>query len=98
FVFCCFNNSFKISPDMFAAWMRILRAAPQSVLWLLEDNVESSANLKRAAESHGVASARLVFAPRATLDQHLGRHRHADLFLDTQPYGAHTTASDAQWA
>ena len=98
FVFCCFNNSFKITPAIFTVWMRLLRAVRGSVLWLLEDNAESRANLRREAEARGIAADRLVFAERVPLEEHLARHRHADLFLDTQPYGAHTTASDALWA
>jgi protein O-GlcNAc transferase len=98
FVFCCFNNGFKITPEMFTVWMRLLRAVRGSVLWLLADNAESRENLGREAEAHGIASNRIVFAARVPLDEHLARHRHADLFLDTQPYGAHTTASDALWA
>ncbi len=98
FVFCCFNNSFKIGPEIFTVWMRLLRAVRGSVLWLLEDTPELRENLRREAEMRGIAGGRLVFAPRVPLDEHLGRHRHADLFLDTQPYGAHTTASDALWA
>ncbi|HEX5282372.1 MAG TPA: tetratricopeptide repeat protein [Micropepsaceae bacterium] len=98
FVFCCFNNSYKITPDVFAVWMRLLRAVRGSTLWLLEDNAGMRENLRREAETRGIASGRLVFAPRAAMDEHLARHRHADLFLDTQPYGAHTTASDALWA
>jgi len=98
FVFCCFNNSFKITPAMFTVWMRLLRAVRGSVLWLLEDNAESRANLRREAEARGIAADRLVFAVRVPLEEHLARHSHADLFLDTQPYGAHTTASDSLWA
>jgi protein O-GlcNAc transferase len=98
FVFCCFNNSYKILPETFAIWMRLLRAVEESVLWLLEDNEAAARNLRREAEARGVSSSRLVFAPRISLPQHLARHRLADLFLDTLPYGAHTTASDALWA
>jgi len=98
FVFCSFNNSFKITPAIFTVWMRLLRAVRGSVFWLLEDNAESRANLRREAEARGIAADRLVFAERVPLEEHLARHRHADLFLDTQPYGAHTTASDALWA
>ena len=98
FVFCCFNNAFKINPEIFTIWMRLLRAVRGSVLWLLEDNPESPDNLRREAEARGIAAGRMVFARRVSLEQHLARHRHADLFLDTQPYGAHTTASDALWA
>ena len=98
FVFCCFNNSYKITPDVFAVWMRLLRAVHGSTLWLLEDNPDAHDNLCREAESRGIASGRLVFASRAPIDEHMARHRHADLFLDTQPYAAHTTASDALWS
>jgi predicted O-linked N-acetylglucosamine transferase (SPINDLY family) len=97
FVFCCFNRNYKIAPDTFALWMRLLRDVPSSVLWLLEDNPDAGRNLEHEAEAHGIASGRLVFAPRVSAAEHLARHRLADLFLDTQPYGAHTTASDALW-
>jgi predicted O-linked N-acetylglucosamine transferase (SPINDLY family) len=98
FVFCCFNNSYKILPETFACWMRLLRATPDSVLWLIEENAAAIANLRREAAAHGVNPTRLIFAPRLPLAQHLARHRLADLFLDTMPYNAHTTASDALWA
>ena len=98
FVFCSFNNNYKITPEMFGVWMRLLTAVPGSVLWLLEGNRWSPANLRREAESRGVAANRLVFAPRAPVAEHLARHRLADLFLDTLPYNAHTTASDSLWA
>lgn len=98
FVFCCFNNNYKILPQVFDRWMRILLAVEGSVLWLLEDNREAAENLRREAVTRGVAAERLVFAPRMPLDQHLARHRQADLFLDTLPCNAHTTASDALWA
>jgi predicted O-linked N-acetylglucosamine transferase (SPINDLY family) len=98
FVFACFNNTYKIAPPVFAAWMRILHAVDDSVLWLLEDNPAATANLGAAAVAHGVARERLRFAPRVRLDEHLARHALADLFLDTLPYNAHTTASDALWA
>jgi protein O-GlcNAc transferase len=97
FVFCCFNNSYKITPAVFDVWMRLLHAVPGAVLWLLADNRAARDNLWREAESRGIARERLVFAPRAKLAQHLARHRLADLFLDTLPYNAHTTASDALW-
>lgn len=97
FVFCCFNNSFKIQPRVFDVWMRLLRQIEGSVLWLLADNSSAIANLKREAASRGVDPDRLVFAPRAGLEEHLARHRLADLFLDTLPYNAHTTASDSLW-
>jgi predicted O-linked N-acetylglucosamine transferase (SPINDLY family) len=98
FVFASFNNSYKITPDMFAVWMRLLAAVPGSVLWLLEANELVARNLRREAEHRRIDPARLVFAPRAPLPEHLARHRHADLFLDTLPCNAHTTASDALWA
>lgn len=98
FVFCCFNNTFKIHPAAFDGWMRILKAVPGSVLWLLEDNAAAKDNLCREAAARGVEGARLVFAKRLPPDEHLARHKLADLFLDTLPYNAHTTASDALWA
>lgn len=98
FVFACFNNPYKILPDTFARWMRILQAVPGSVLWLLLDHPLTAANLRREAQARGVDGARLVFAARLRTDEHLARHRAADLFLDTWPYNAHTTASDALWA
>jgi len=98
FVFCCFNNSYKIAPDMFAIWMRLLKRTDGSVLWLLQDNADATRNLASEAERRGVPAGRIVFAPRMLLDEHLARHGAADLFLDTLPYNAHTTASDALWA
>jgi predicted O-linked N-acetylglucosamine transferase (SPINDLY family) len=98
FVFCCFNNSHKITPDVFGIWMRLLTEIPGSVLWLLEGNRFVAGNLRREAEARGVGAERLVFAPRMPLPDHLARHRLADLFLDTFPMNAHTTASDALWA
>jgi predicted O-linked N-acetylglucosamine transferase (SPINDLY family) len=98
FVFCCFNNSYKITPAFFDIWMRLLQALPQSVLWLLDANPWAKANLAGEAMARGIAPERLVFAPRLPLPEHLARHRLADLFLDTLPYNAHTTASDALWA
>jgi predicted O-linked N-acetylglucosamine transferase (SPINDLY family) len=95
FVFCCFNNNFKIMPDIFDIWMRLLRNVEGSVLWLLEDHATVAGNLRREAEARGVAPARLIFAPRAAPDEHLARQRLADLFIDTSPYTAHTTGSDA---
>jgi predicted O-linked N-acetylglucosamine transferase (SPINDLY family) len=94
-VFCCFNNAWKITPPVFHAWMQILQAVPGSVLWLLQDHDAAAANLRREAEARGVAPDRLIFAPRAKHDEHLARLPLADLVLDTLPYGAHTTASDA---
>jgi protein O-GlcNAc transferase len=98
FVFCCFNNNYKILPATFERWMRILKAVDGSVLWLFQDNSSAKENLKKEAEKQGIASDRLVFAERLPLPEHLARHRQADLFLDTFPYNAHTTASDALWA
>jgi len=98
FVFCCFNNSYKITPPLFDIWMRLLTDIPASVLWLLRDNVAAESNLCREAQTRGVGPERLIFAGRASVEDHLARHRLADLFLDTLPYNAHTTASDALWA
>ncbi|MFA5040987.1 MAG: tetratricopeptide repeat protein [Bdellovibrionales bacterium] len=98
FVFCCFNASFKITPPFFNVWMRLLNAVPGSVLWLMGIQSEVEPNLRREAQAQGVDPNRLVFARAIPLEHHLSRHRHADLFLDTLPYGAHTTASDALWA
>ena len=97
FVFCCFNNNFKITPKVFSAWARVLKDVDSSVLWLLEDNPVASNNLKKELASRGVDPERLVFAPRVSLEAHLSRIRLADLFLDTAPYNAHTTSSDALW-
>lgn len=98
FVFCCFNNSYKITPDLFDIWMRLLHKVEGSVLWLLEGNATASRNLRLEAEKRGISPERLVFAPRMELADHLARHRQADLFLDTFYYNAHTTTSDALWA
>ena len=98
FVYCCFNNSHKIAIETFRIWMRILQAVPGSVLWLLKESGQAMPNLRQAAESLGVAGERVIFAERMALDRHLARHALADLFLDTLPYNAHTTASDALWA
>ncbi len=98
FVFCCFNSNYKITPDVFATWMQILRDVEGSVLWLFDGPPHAVANLRREAVAHQVEPRRLVFAPRMPLPKHLARHRLADLFLDTRPYNAHTTASDALWA
>jgi protein O-GlcNAc transferase len=98
FVFCCFNNNFKITPEIFDLWVRLLEKTTGSVLWLYEDNETATQNLRREAQRRGVEAERLVFARRLPLDEHLARHQLADLFLDTLPYNAHTTASDALWA
>jgi predicted O-linked N-acetylglucosamine transferase (SPINDLY family) len=95
FVFCSFNNTFKITPDVFAVWMRLLQRVPGSALWLIEASATAVANLRREAERRGVGGERIVFAPRTGRDEHLRRHALADLFVDTFHYGAHTTASDA---
>jgi predicted O-linked N-acetylglucosamine transferase (SPINDLY family) len=99
FVFCSFNNAYKIGPKMFQLWMRLLRAVPNSLLWLSQADPLAMMNLGREAERYGVPAQRLIFAPKvAEISDHLARQRQADLFLDTLPYNAHTTASDALWA
>jgi predicted O-linked N-acetylglucosamine transferase (SPINDLY family) len=98
FVFCCFNNNYKITPEVFDVWMRLLGQCEGSVLWLFEENREAAGNLRSEASLRGVDPDRLVFAPRLPLPEHLARHAAADLFLDTLPVNAHTTASDALWA
>ena len=98
FVYCCFNNNYKITSANFDSWMRILQKTPGSVLWLLEDNPTACENLRKEANARGINSKRLIFAARLPLSEHLARHRLADLFLDTLPCNAHTTASDALWA
>ncbi len=98
FVFCCFNDNYKILPAVFACWMRVLGRVEGSVLWLLEDNETAARNLRAEAARAGLDPGRLVFAPRRPLQEHLRRHLSAGLFLDTAPYNAHTTASDALWA
>jgi predicted O-linked N-acetylglucosamine transferase (SPINDLY family) len=97
FVFCCFNNSYKILTETFCIWMHILKETEDSVLWLLKDNSFAEKNLKEEAQKHGVDPQRLVFADRLSSSDHLARHLQADLFLDTFPCNAHTTASDALW-
>ncbi len=94
-VFCCFNNCYKILPAVFDVWMRLLAAVPGSVLWLSPAEPIACANLRREASARGVDPLRLIFAPRVSLPEHLARHAHADLFLDTTPYNAGTTANDA---
>lgn len=98
FVFCCFNNNYKITPEIFDVWMRIVGYVEGSVLWLLEDNSVASENLYKEAGKRGIDKSRIIFAKRVTSDLHLSRHRFADLFIDTSPCNAHTTASDALWA
>lgn len=97
FVFCCFNANYKILPETFDSWMRILTAVPEAVLWLFEGHPESAVNLRREASRRGVAGERLIFAEPLPPAEHLARVGLADLFLDTWPYNAHTTASDALW-
>jgi protein O-GlcNAc transferase len=97
-VFVSFNNLYKITPEVFGVWMRLLHSREGSILWLLDDNALAKANLKREAAARGVAAERLIFAPRVIPEEHLARQRLGDLFLDTLPCNAHTTASDALWA
>ena len=97
FVFCCFNNTYKITPEVFDVWMRLLAATEDSVLWLIETGSTATQNLRREAKARGISPERLIFAPKIPRAEHLSRHRQADLFLDTLPYNAHTTASDALW-
>jgi predicted O-linked N-acetylglucosamine transferase (SPINDLY family) len=98
-VFCCFNNSYKITPDLFDVWMRLLRAIDGGVLWLSTGNATAPINLRREAEKRGVAGERLVFAPKVPRNEdHLARVGLADLFIDTLYYNAHATAADALWA
>ena len=98
FVFCCFNGNYKITAPTFDAWMRLLRGVDRSVLWLFRSNDEAFANLRGAAAARGIDPARLIFAAKANSEDHLARHRLADLFLDTLPINAGATASDALWA
>ena len=98
FVFCCFNNNYKITPNMFDVWARLLKKIDNSVLWLIEGNSEATENLKKEAKIRNIDGSRLIFAKRMKLEDHLARHKNADLFLDTLPYNAHTTASDSLWA
>ena len=97
FVFCCFNSNYKITPEVFNSWVRILKAVEGSVLWLFEDNQSASSNLRKEAEARELDPNRLIFSPRMQLPEHLARHKLANLFLDTNPCNAHTTASDALW-
>jgi predicted O-linked N-acetylglucosamine transferase (SPINDLY family) len=97
-VLACFNAHQKYSAEVFAAWMRVLRSCPDAVLWLLDGGAELCRRLSRYAAASGVEPARLVWAPRKPAAAHLARLQLADLFLDTYPYAAHTTASDALWA
>ncbi len=96
-VFCCFNGTHKVSRFTFERWLAIMNRVPDSVLWLLDTSAETNDRLRALAEQNGVAGSRLVFAPKLANPHHLARYQLADLFLDTTPYGAHTTASDALW-
>lgn len=99
FVFCCFNHSYKILPDIFSVWMQLLARVERSVLWLSETSTEAKENLRREAEARNISSERIVFAPRLPREEdHITRLALADLFLDTRPYNAHSTANDALWA
>ena len=98
FVFCCFNNNYKILPSVFDIWMRLLKKIKGSVLWLLVENLTAKENLKKEAVKRNVDENRIIFAKIMPLADHLARHRCADLFIDTFPYTAHTTCSDALWA
>ena len=99
FVFCCFNKYYKITPSIFDIWMRLLKNIEGSVLWLTEDNFEGAKNLQKEANQRGVNSNRLIFAKHMlSLDDHLARHKCADLFIDTIPFNAITTANDALWS
>jgi predicted O-linked N-acetylglucosamine transferase (SPINDLY family) len=97
FVFCCLNNSYKLTPQFFDVWMRLLRQVEGSVLWLLGTSEAATRNLCNEASARGVDPSRLVFAPKTEISKHLARHRLADLFLDNLPVNAHTAASDALW-
>ncbi|KRG87369.1 UDP-N-acetylglucosamine--peptide N-acetylglucosaminyltransferase SPINDLY [Stenotrophomonas daejeonensis] len=97
-VFCCFNNSYKLNPRSVGRLLRVLRGVPGSVLWLLSGPGRADERLREVARQQGVEPARLVFMPKLPHPRYLARYRHADLFLDTHPYNAHTTASDALWA
>ena len=97
FVFCCFNNNYKITPQVFDVWMRLLERVENSVLWILSENINISKNLKKEATLRGIDFNRIVFAERIKMNEHLARQKVADLFIDTFPYTGHTTASDALW-
>ena len=98
FVFCCFNQNYKITPSVFDIWMRLLKKIEKSVLWLIKDNDVAVYNLKKEAEKRGVKPDRIIFAKHIPVSEHLARHKLADLFVDTFPYTAHTTCSDALWS
>jgi predicted O-linked N-acetylglucosamine transferase (SPINDLY family) len=98
FVFCCFNNCYKINPPVFDVWMRLLKRVNGIVLWLMSTSKGACDRLRSEAAQRGINPARIIFAERQPLAEHLARHRLADLFVDTLPVNAHTTASDALWA
>ena len=98
FVFCCFNNNYKITSKEFDIWMRVLSKVKKSVLWLRKYNLESEANFKKEAIKRNIDPSRLIFAEKTDMETHLARHQLADLFLDTFNFNAHTTASEALWA
>lgn len=98
FIFCCFNSAYKITPNVFSSWMRILNKVPKSILWILASNDLTVSNLKDAAQACGIDQNRIIFAEKIEPSLHLARHKLADLFLDTFPCNAHTTASDSLWA
>lgn len=97
FVYCCLNGCQKLTPEVFASWLTILRQVPDSVFWLLSGGAETDKRLRQLAANGGIAAERLIFAEKMPNPQHLARYQLADLFLDNSPYGAHTTASDAMW-
>ena len=98
FVFCCFNEIYKISPNEFNIWMRLLKNVNNSVLWLIKSNKWAEQNLSKEAKKQGIDPSRIVFAEKLSHSKHLARYKHADLFIDTFNYNAHTTASDALWS
>lgn len=98
FVYCCFNNGYKITPEVFSSWCRILQRSDNSILWIYESNKNTAENLRKELQSRGVKSERLIFSGTLPVPEYLARYRLADLFLDTFPYNAGTTASDALWA
>ena len=97
FVFCCFNQTYKITPDVFEVWMRLLQRVPGSVLWLVESGARARTHLLAVASAMGITAGRIIFAPRMPYAQHLARYQVAGLALDTTPYTSHTTMSDALW-
>tara|TARA_B100001996_G_scaffold380251_1_gene367386 strand:- start:116 stop:1984 length:1869 start_codon:yes stop_codon:yes gene_type:complete len=98
FVFCCFNQNYKITPDVYDIWMKLLKKIDGSVLWLMKNSEKVTENLKKEAIKRNIKSNRIIFAEKMPLAEHLARHKLADLFIDTFPYNAHTTCSDALWS